>query len=66
MLRQAERRKKEQERRFERDVQREREAEAGQFEDKESFVTSAYRNKLEEFRQMDELERQQDHLEGIK
>lgn len=65
LLRQAERRKKEQERRFERDVQREREAEAGQFEDKESFVTSAYRNKLEEFRQMDELERQQDHLEAL-
>ena len=35
-------RKKEQERRIERNVQREREKEGDEFADKESFVTGAY------------------------
>lgn len=65
LLKQAERRKKEQERRYEREVQREREAEGEQFKDKESFVTAAYRAKLEEFRKMDEQEKHMDHLEAI-
>ncbi|XP_049794129.1 nuclear speckle splicing regulatory protein 1 [Schistocerca nitens] len=65
LLKQAERRKKEQERRYEREVQREREAEGEQFKDKESFVTAAYRAKLEEFRKMDEQEKHMEHLEAI-
>ncbi|KAG8222105.1 hypothetical protein J437_LFUL000869 [Ladona fulva] len=61
----AERRKREQERRTERKVQKEREAEGEEFKDKESFVTSAYRKKLEEFQRMDEEERLQDRIEEL-
>ncbi|XP_071452306.1 nuclear speckle splicing regulatory protein 1-like [Hetaerina americana] len=65
LLATAERRKREQERRTERKVQKEREAEGEEFKDKESFVTSAYRKKLEEFQEMDEQERLQDKIEEI-
>ena len=43
LLKQAEIRNRENERRMERKVQKEREAEGEQFKDKEVFVTSAYR-----------------------
>uniref|UniRef100_H2RK32 Nuclear speckle splicing regulatory protein 1 n=1 Tax=Takifugu rubripes TaxID=31033 RepID=H2RK32_TAKRU len=49
-------RKKEQERREERKIQKEREAEGEKFADKEAYVTSAYKKKLEE--QKEELERE--------
>ncbi|KAG7204673.1 hypothetical protein KM043_005088 [Ampulex compressa] len=65
LLKAAERRKKEQEHRIERMVQKEREAEGAMFADKESFVTSAYRAKLEEFKKMDEEESRMDRLEAI-
>ncbi|KAM8792110.1 LOW QUALITY PROTEIN: nuclear speckle splicing regulatory protein 1-like [Rhynchonycteris naso] len=41
-------RKKEQEKRMEKKIQREREMEKGEFDDKEAFVTSAYKKKLQE------------------
>ncbi|KAM6983731.1 nuclear speckle splicing regulatory protein 1 [Tautogolabrus adspersus] len=56
LMRAVEDRKKEQERREERKIQKEREAEGEQFADKEAYVTSAYRQKLEE--QKEELERE--------
>ncbi|XP_029041175.1 nuclear speckle splicing regulatory protein 1 [Osmia bicornis bicornis] len=65
LLKAAERRKKEQEYRVERMVQKEREAEGAMFADKESFVTSAYRAKLEEFKKMEEEENETDRLEAI-
>lgn len=65
LLRAAERRKKEQEHRIERMVQKEREAEGTMYADKESFVTSAYRAKLEEFKQMEEEEARMSRLESI-
>lgn len=65
LLKAAERRKKEQEYRIERMVQKEREAEGAMFADKESFVTSAYRAKLEEFKKMEEEENKMDRLEAI-
>ncbi|XP_077256199.1 uncharacterized protein LOC143894045 [Temnothorax americanus] len=65
LLKTAERRKKEQEHRIERMVQKEREAEGEMFADKESFVTSAYRAKLEEFKKMDEEEAKMNRLEAI-
>ena len=65
LLKAAERRKKEQEYRIERMVQKEREAEGSMFADKESFVTSAYRAKLEEFKKMEEEESRMDNLEAI-
>jgi hypothetical protein len=63
-MKQAERRKREQERRVEREVQKEREAEGEEFKDKDEFVTSAYRKKLEEFKKLDEEERRQDQIDG--
>ncbi|XP_015515774.1 nuclear speckle splicing regulatory protein 1 [Neodiprion lecontei] len=65
LLKAAERRKREQEHRVERMVQKEREAEGAMFADKESFVTSAYRAKLEEFKKMEEEEKRMDRLEAI-
>lgn len=65
LLKAAERRKTEQEHRMERMVQKEREAEGEQFADKESFVTSAYRDKLEQFKKMEEEEERMDRLEAI-
>ena len=53
------------ERRIEKTVQKEREAEKGLFDDKEAFVTDAYRHKMEEIRQEEERERKQEELEGI-
>jgi len=55
----------ENERRVERQVQKEREEEGQEFKDKEEFVTSAYRAKLEEFRIQEEKERLEDAVEGI-
>lgn len=65
LLNTAGRRKREQEHRIERMVQKEREAEGEMYADKESFVTSAYRAKLEEFKKMEEEEAKMDRLESI-
>ncbi|XP_012216056.1 nuclear speckle splicing regulatory protein 1 [Linepithema humile] len=65
LLKTADRRKKEQEHRIERMVQKEREAEGDMYADKESFVTSAYRAKLEEFKKMEEEEVRMNRLEAI-
>ncbi|XP_020299439.1 nuclear speckle splicing regulatory protein 1 [Pseudomyrmex gracilis] len=65
LLKTAEQRKKEQEHRIERMVQKEREAEGEMYVDKESFVTSAYRAKLEEFKKMEEEEARISRLEAI-
>ncbi|KAK0085875.1 hypothetical protein PV325_004269 [Microctonus aethiopoides] len=65
LLKAADRRKREQEHRIERMVQKEREAEGEMFADKESFVTSAYKAKLEEFKKMEEEEERMDRLETI-
>ena len=61
----AELRKRDMERRIEKTVQKEREAEKGLYDDKEAFVTDAYRRKMEQIRQQEELERKQEELEGI-
>lgn len=61
----ADQRKKEYERRIERQVQREREAEGDMFKDKETFVTATYRAKLEEMKQAEEAERREEYLEAI-
>ena len=60
----AEKRKLEQEIVYERKVQREMESEGGDFEDKDTFVTSAYRKKLEERRKMEEELLKEDAIEG--
>ncbi|KAG8249848.1 Nuclear speckle splicing regulatory protein 1 [Homalodisca vitripennis] len=64
LKRNAERRKLENERRLERQVQKERLEEGDEFKDKETFVTSSYKKKLEEFQKMDEEEKRMDRLEA--
>lgn len=61
----AEKRKAEHERRVERQVQKDREAEGEEFKDKESFVTSAYRKKLEEMKEAEIAEKREAYLENI-
>lgn len=61
----AEKRKAEHERRVERQVQKDREAEGEQFKDKESFVTSAYRKKLEDMKEAEIAEKREAYLENI-
>ncbi|KAM8898924.1 nuclear speckle splicing regulatory protein 1 isoform 1-T1 [Spinachia spinachia] len=56
LMKAVEDRKKEQERRDERKIQKEREAEGEQFADKDAYVTSAYKLKLQE--QKEELEKE--------
>jgi coiled-coil domain-containing protein 55 len=60
----AEDRKKEMERRMERKMHKEREAEKGKYDDKESFVTEAYRQKMELMRQEEENERKKEQMQG--
>ena len=64
LLKSAKQRQKDYERRVEKDVQREREEEAGQFDDKESFVTSSYLKKRQEMLEEEEKERKQEAIEG--
>jgi coiled-coil domain-containing protein 55 len=62
LMKHAEIRNRERERRLERQVQKEREAEGNEFADKESFVTSAYRKKMEEMQKQEEEELRQDQV----
>lgn len=64
LLKTAEARKIEQERRTERKVQKEREAEGDMFSDKEAFVTPTYRAKLAELKKLEEEERLRELREG--
>nr|CAH7735020.1 unnamed protein product [Callosobruchus chinensis] len=65
LLAAAEKRKRENERRIERQVQKEREEEGEMFKDKESFITSAYKKKLEEMKALEEQEKREEYLESI-
>ena len=65
LLKFSENRKKENERRIERKIQKERELEGNQFEDKEQFVTNAYKQKLNEMRVAEERDRREEAIEGI-
>ncbi|XP_060115032.1 nuclear speckle splicing regulatory protein 1 [Heteronotia binoei] len=64
ILKAAELRKKEQEKRMEKKIQKEREMEGGAFDDKESFVTSAYKKKLQERAEEEEREKREAALEA--
>lgn len=61
----AERRKRENECRIERKVQKEREAEGDMYKDKEVFVTETHRRNLEKMMQLHEDEARMDRLEAI-
>ncbi|KAH8235868.1 hypothetical protein KR032_009672 [Drosophila birchii] len=65
LLQHAERRKLEKELRIERQVQKDREAEGEKFKDKDTYVTSAYRKKLESIRQLQEQNQRDEYLEAI-
>lgn len=65
LLENAEKRKRENEVRVERMVQKEREAEGDMFKDKEKFVTASYRKKLEEFKLLEEQDKEKERLETI-
>lgn len=65
LLKAADERKKEDERRIERAVHREREAEKGQYDDKEAFVTESFRQKMKELKAEEEKERKKRELEGM-
>lgn len=65
LLQYAEKRKLENERRIERMVQKEREQEGEEFKDKESFVTSTYRKKLEDMQKAEEDDKREEYLESI-
>ncbi|XP_034034085.1 nuclear speckle splicing regulatory protein 1 isoform X2 [Thalassophryne amazonica] len=64
LMKAAEDRKKEQERRDDRKIQKEREAEGEKFADKEAYVTSAYKQKLQERMEAEERERREAALEA--
>uniref|UniRef100_A0A2S2QVN6 Nuclear speckle splicing regulatory protein 1 n=2 Tax=Sipha flava TaxID=143950 RepID=A0A2S2QVN6_9HEMI len=65
LLVQAEKRKIEYERRNERLIQKERETEGNEFKDKEAFVTSSYKKKLEELKKLDEEDLKLSLIEDI-
>ncbi|XP_061196921.1 nuclear speckle splicing regulatory protein 1-like [Saccostrea echinata] len=65
LLKAAETRKREDERRAERKVQKERENEGGEFDDKEVFVTGAYRKKMQEMQELEEKERREAAMEEL-
>ena len=61
----AENRKRENERRTERVVQKEREEEKGKYNDSEVFVTGAYRKKMLEMQKLEDEEKRKDQMEGV-
>ncbi|XP_059050435.1 nuclear speckle splicing regulatory protein 1-like [Achroia grisella] len=65
LMKSANKRKIENERRIERQIQKEREMEGDEFADKEVFVTSAYKKKLEELTLEEEREKHEEYLESI-
>lgn len=65
LLKAAEIRKKEDERRAEKKIQKEREKEGNEFEDKEVFVTGAYKKKMQEIQEQEEKERREAAMEEM-
>ncbi|MEE6468584.1 hypothetical protein FKM82_008322 [Ascaphus truei] len=64
LLKAVEVRKKEQDRRMEKKIQKEREMEGEEFQDKEAFVTSAYKKKLLENADEEEREKREAAMEA--
>ncbi|XP_069617264.1 nuclear speckle splicing regulatory protein 1 isoform X2 [Ranitomeya imitator] len=64
VLKAVEHRKKEQEKRMEKKIQKEREMEGEEFQDKEAFVTTAYKKKLQEKAEEEERERREAAIEA--
>lgn len=64
LIRSAEARKVEEQRRTDRMIEKERQEEGDQFDDKETFVTEAYKQKLQERKLFEEAEKREQQLEG--
>ena len=64
LLKTAEQRKRDFERLLERKAQKEREQEGGMFDDKEAFVTEAFKRKMQQLAEDEEKERKQAELDG--
>lgn len=64
LLKTAKQRELENELRKEREAQREREMEGDMYADKEAFVTSGFKKKMEEIRKMQEEQAYQDQIDG--
>ncbi|XP_073421530.1 nuclear speckle splicing regulatory protein 1 isoform X2 [Dendrobates tinctorius] len=64
ILKAVEHRKKELEKRMEKKIQKEREMEGEEFQDKEAFVTTAYKKKLQEKAEEEERERREAAIEA--
>uniref|UniRef100_G3ML41 Nuclear speckle splicing regulatory protein 1 N-terminal domain-containing protein n=1 Tax=Amblyomma maculatum TaxID=34609 RepID=G3ML41_AMBMU len=65
LLKSAENRKRENDRRMQRKIQKERETEGEAFEDKEAYVTSAYKRKMLEMQEEEEREMQRDRVDQM-
>lgn len=65
LLKSAELRKREHERREEKKIQKEREEEGDEFQDKDSFITPAYKEKLKELRETEEREKREAACESV-
>lgn len=65
LLKNSELRKRDQERREEKKIQKEREVEGDEFKDKDAFITGAYKEHLEQLRQTEERERREKELEEM-
>lgn len=64
LMKSADLRKREKERREEKMVQKEREQEGDEFRDKEAFVTTAYKEKMKELRETEAREKNEAAYEG--
>ncbi|XP_077534070.1 uncharacterized protein LOC144146028 [Haemaphysalis longicornis] len=65
LLKAAELRKREGDRRTQRQIQREREAEGEAFGDKEAYVTAAYKRKMQEMQEEEEREARRDQIDAM-
>lgn len=65
LLKSAELRKREHERREEKKIQKEREEEGSAFQDKEAFITTAYKEKLKELKETEEREERESRCENL-
>jgi len=65
LLKAADKRKKEYERRIDKKIQLEREKEGDMYKDKEAFVTSSYKKKLQEKEEEEERERRENMLNDM-
>ena len=65
LLKSAQLRKREQDRREEKKIQKEREEEGDEFKDKEAFMTGAYKEKLKELKETEDREKREAACESI-